>query len=101
MKFETGEHIDAAGTSLRGDVKTRKIDLIKVFGEPTYSTPSVDEKVTVEWIIQFENGTIATIYDWKRYELGTPGLFEEENYHIGGKKYESVDLVKEALGLAS
>jgi hypothetical protein len=46
----------------------------------------------------FDNGTVATIYDWKRYEMGTPALDEVFQYNIGGHSLQAVILVKQALG---
>lgn len=83
------------GTSLRGYVTTTLARLIEVFGEPEYYGEG--DKVTVHWAIAFEDGTIATIYDWKRYEMGTPGLTEVFQYNIGGEVMEAVELVKKAL----
>lgn len=97
MKFITGTDVDTVGTSLRGHIVARKSDLIDAFGEPTWDEPSGDNKVTVEWAIQFDNGVIATIYDWKRYELGTPDLFEEIEWNIGGNDFDAASLVKEVL----
>jgi hypothetical protein len=99
MEFMTdvrdGISIDSNGTSLRGEIRTTRAHLTEVFGEP-HVWPEGD-KVTLEWIIQFSDGTIATIYDWKRYELGTPDLHEVEDYHIGGNDFTASLLVKEAM----
>lgn len=83
------------GTSLKGYVTTTLARLIEVFGEPDYYPEG--DKVTVNWSILFDNGTVATIYDWKRYEAGRPGLTEVFQYNIGGLDTEAVSLIKEAL----
>jgi hypothetical protein len=83
------------GTSLRGYVTTTLAQLIETFGEPERYAEG--DKVTVHWSILFDNGVEATIYDWKRYEMGTPALTEVFQYNIGGHDYEAVSLVKEAL----
>ena len=81
MKFER-DFGATNGTSLQGYTETTKRKLIEVFGEPEYYDEG--DKVTVEWCLKFEDGTVATIYDWKRYELGTPALDELMHWNIGG-----------------
>jgi hypothetical protein len=59
--------------------------LVEVFGEPEGG----GDKTTAEWALEFEDGTVATIYDWKEYE--TPmGLY---HWHIGGLNNLAVDRV--------
>jgi hypothetical protein len=86
------------GTSLTGYITTTRAELENVFGKPSHeSFPSPYEKVTAEWGIKFDNGVVATIYDWKRYELGTPSFNEVYEWHVGGNAPEATSLVKEAL----
>ena len=83
MKF-TNE-ADANGTSLQGYVHAYYHQLVEVFGEPEGG----GDKTTVEWCLSFEDGTVATIYDWKEYD--TPlGLYA---WHIGGTSQRAVDRV--------
>jgi len=70
-------------TSLQGYVDATRQQLVAVFGEPE-PIESSDGKVTTEWIIEFADKTIATIYDYKRYELGAPKDDEVYEWHIGG-----------------
>ena len=81
MKF-TVDFNATNGTSLQGYTETTMRKLIEVFGEPEYYGEG--DKVTVEWCLKFEDGTVATIYDWKRYELGTPELDELMHWNVGG-----------------
>jgi hypothetical protein len=53
--------------------------------------------VTIQWGVLFEGGIVATIYDWKRYELGEPAEDEEMTYNIGGFSSEAVERVKEKV----
>lgn len=90
------------GTSLQGEISTTKAQLIETFGAPNWEssfdpTFHTGEKVTIEWAMVFEDGTVATIYDWKRYEEGTPDLNEVYSYHIGGMSPLAVERVTEAL----
>jgi hypothetical protein len=88
MKFTKDE--DASGTSLQGYVTAYYHQLVERFGEPNFYN---GDKTTVEWCLKFEDGTVATIYDWKEYE--TPmGKYQ---WHIGGKSKEAVWAVMDAM----
>ena len=90
---------DANGTSLKGYVATTYNNLIKAFGLPTFEIPpSKMDKVTIEWILRFADGTIATIYDWKGYGY-KPSPDEIYEWHVGGHHASVVALVKDELGL--
>ena len=87
MKFTTEAYAD--GTSLQGYVQAYYHQVVEVFGEPEAG----GDKTTVEWCLSFEDGTVATIYDWKEYE--TPmGL---HRWHIGGRNYKAVDRVTQTF----
>jgi len=43
--------------------------------------------------LEFEDGTVATIYDWKLYE--TP--YDEYQWHIGGKSFKAVERVLDVM----
>lgn len=100
MEFTT--NAETVGTSGQGYVfdKTRA-EIEAVFGKPTYDEQveefSGDGKVTVEWAINFADGTVATIYDWKRYELGTPAMDERIDWNVGGNSPRALALVAEML----
>lgn len=83
---------------------TTRAAIEKVFGKPTFDEAvedfSGDGKITVEWSLQFADGTYASIYDYKRYELGTPEMNEEYDWHIGGNSFRAVELVAQALGVS-
>lgn len=88
MKFTTDNN-SGCGTSLQGKMSAYYHQLVEVFGEPDGG----GDKTTVEWCLEFEDGTIATIYDWKEYE--TPmGL---HRWHIGGKNKSAVFAVMDAF----
>lgn len=85
----TNNYNDSNMTSLQGYVTTHYADLVKLFGEPLRG----GDKTTAEWILKFEDGTVATIYDWKEYT--TPmGWYD---WHVGGNKRTVVALVQEVL----
>lgn len=88
MKFT--KNADVNMTSLQGYMPARYDQLVAVFGEPDELG---GDKTTAEWCLQFEDGTVATIYDWKEYQ--TPmGMY---NWHIGGKSKTAVARVQEAF----
>jgi hypothetical protein len=75
-------------------VGTNYTRLVEVFGNPTEGpNANIDDKVTCEWCLEFEDGTMATIYDWK--EWNTP--MSEHRWHIGGKSFAAVERIYEAL----
>ena len=79
------------GTCLQGYVVATYEELTAAFG------PSVgpSDKVEFEWWVEFDNGTVSAIYDWKRYDKEPPvGLF---TWNVGGRSSEAVTLVEEAL----
>jgi hypothetical protein len=87
MKFITDA--DANGTSLQGYMRATYDQLVARFGQPDGG----GDKTTVEWCLEFEDGTVATIYDWKEYE--TP--MYAYDWHIGGRSKMAVFAVKEAF----
>lgn len=80
------------GTSLMGYVTATYEELVNVFGREHFGQ-SGDGKVNAEWCLEFADGTIATIYDWK--ESSIPLL--EYKWHIGGNSKIAVALVKLAI----
>jgi len=87
--------IASIGTSLQGHITTTMRELNSVFGEPTFYYPG--DKVTVEWEHTFDDGTVVTIYDWKRYDDGVPEMDEIVEYNIGGFNKDAAEKVKMAV----
>ena len=90
MNFKQAKFSDVNGTSLKGYLNAQYGILVTVFGEPHHT--NLDGKVQVEWELEFEDGTIATIYDWKEYQ---PVEYVTE-WHIGGHEKRAVELVTQA-----
>lgn len=88
------EEID--GTSLRGEIVATRAELTAVLGEPIQYEGG--DKVTIEWGVRL-GSTVATVYDWKRYEEGTPTDHEAIAYHIGGHDQKAVLLVQTLVEL--
>ncbi len=88
--FINSDLVEANGTSLKGFIMATYDQLVEIFGEPTYKG---GDKTTAEWKLQFYDGTVATIYDWKMYD--TP--LGQYDWHIGGYDIQSVNLVHDAF----
>ena len=97
MKFKTG--YIPAGTHLCGCFDGTRRQIEDVFGAPTFLLSDSNEKTTIEWQITFSDGTVATIYDWKRYSKKPLGLDEKYRWHIGGHGFDAVRKVSKALGI--
>ena len=92
MKFTNDASIN--GTSLKGYVIATYDELFDAFGEPDDGPNDLAaDKVTCCWRLQFEDGTVVSIYDWKESE--TP--LHRYDWHIGGKNSQAVDLVHATL----
>ena len=99
-KLTDGTEIN--GTSLQGFIEITYAELVDIFGEPSHThTPEVLEKTQAEWWLLFSDGTIATIYDWKRYGSPVEGCTE---WNIGGKdmdaEYQVTQAVKETRDIS-
>ncbi len=96
MKFVThqDEQIDTNGSHRQGYIKADYKDLVELFGRPGGGD---GHKVDWEWNILFEDGTIATIYNWKSgpnygyYDVG-PGQIREWN--VGGFSQDALNNIK-------
>lgn len=85
MKVYTKDEHPQTNTSLKGYVYTTYQKLVDCLGEPTYDTPSGDNKVQKEWVVNYE-GNNYTIYDWKTYDVEYT-MNELDEWHIGGSGY--------------
>ena len=93
MKFTNRANINMSG--LRGYVDTHYGELVSVFGQPD-AGPNADlDKTTAEWRLKFEDGTVASIYDYKtgRTPMG------DYAWHVGGYDDRAVELVQELINL--
>ena len=102
MNFKTHNDttIDINGTSLQGEVTATYAELCDLFGG---HHDGDGYKVDAEWYVQFADGTIATIYNWKNGknycgESGQP-LEQIDNWHIGGNSPQAETLVQIAIDL--
>lgn len=97
MQFENTPDLYVDGACLQGYLPAGYHDLVRVFGEPTYNETSGDGKVDIEWNLEFADGTVATIYNWKDFDGGQSAR-EAISYewHIGGHDKQSLYYVWDA-----
>ena len=94
--FKTGK-FNLGGTHRVGELDgVYKKDIEKVFGPPTWDQGSADDKVQVEWVIKFPDGTMGTIYDYKQYNVEPEDI---DYWSIGGRIGLAAYYVKKAMGL--
>ncbi len=106
--YWTTKDVNPCGACLVGTVTTSYEKLVEAFGKPTYVETTDDEKVDIEWDIDFgvadfenpDETVIATVYNWKDYDGGNEAMSSDSyEWHIGGHGYEAVECVRKALGL--
>ena len=101
MEFVTHKTkpIGCTGTCLQGYIDVSYSKIVDVFGEP--SGEHDDYKSDADWVVEFEDGIIATIYNYKdgKNYLGRRGTEKEDitDWHIGGFNKEVVELIKNAI----
>lgn len=98
------EGVDIGGTSAQGEVIATREEMLKTFGAPSFCDWDSGDKTTIEWDIFFTDGTVATIYDYKRIECGEESwavpMFDPFRWYIGGNSPRAVDMVKASLAKA-
>jgi len=99
--FRVVNNAATGGSHLQGEIICSYSDLVKAFGQPG----SGDEyKVDAKWEIVFDDGLIATIYNYKtgKNYNGPSGLIVEKirDWHIGGFEKEVVERICRILDLA-
>jgi hypothetical protein len=91
MKFTNRANINMTG--LKGEFPITFAELVEIFGAPDYGPNSDMDKTTCEWRLQFEDGTVASICD---YKVGYTRMGEYE-WHIGGHSAEAYTHVVDAI----
>ena len=86
--------IEITGTSFQGDIRLDYYDIVSRLGKPQDRD---GYKIDAEWNVEFDDGTVATLYNWKngRNYCGEDGLkpYQIEEWHIGGFSNDAVDKV--------
>ena len=98
MKFKQASFSDVDGTSLCGYVKSTYQELVAAFGEPLAG--SDDFKTDAEWMLKFQDGTVATVYNWKNGPNYLGSGYSLENirtWNVGGNSQQAVANVKAVL----
>ena len=102
MKFYRpgeGRGIVTSGTYLQGYVEATYQNLVDIFGNPTSDGDGY--KVDAEWDLVFEDGTVATIYNYKEGKNynGSSGYETEDitEWHIGGFDQSAVKRITATL----
>jgi hypothetical protein len=89
------------GGSLQGYIDISYAELIEKLGAPSENFD--DYKSDAEWTLKFEDGTGATIYNYKtgKNYCGAEGLETEDirDWHIGGESKKAVEKVFEYFGM--
>ena len=101
MTFKTHNDTDinVDGTSLSAYVEATFDQLVEAFGEPELGGYKTDW----EWAIEFDDGSVATIYNWKNGPnyCGIDGLhsYQIKKWNIGSKSmtpaWRVQDIIKE------
>jgi len=88
-----------SGTCLQGEIIADYNKIIEKLGSPCEGFDNY--KSDAEWVIEFEDGSIATIYNWKdgKNYLGEGGLdlCDIKEWHIGGKAKRVVAWVDDLI----
>lgn len=100
MKFELAKWSAVHAGGFLSDFELPYKDMVKIFGKPN-AGPSGDNKILVEWIMIFDDGLGASIYNWKDGKNYDPedGLTAEElfEWHIGGIDKKVVEYITEII----
>ena len=89
--------IDDNDTSLMGYMDVSYDRLVELFGEPCDGD---GYKTDAEWSIEFDDGTVATIYNWKNgpnYRGGYGDIKKIKEWNIGGKNHKAVDKIHKLM----
>ena len=96
MKYERTTNIN--GTSLKGYIEIPYLELVSKLPA---TIPSDEYKTDVNWGLEFEDGTIATIYNWKNGKnyLGEKGLDIENitKWNIGCNSAKAVEYINNII----
>lgn len=101
MKYKVNDAKSKIGGSLVGYIDISYKELKDRLGQPVVLD---DYKSDAEWVIEFEDGTVAWIYnykDGKNYNgaSGTPKT-QIRDWHIGGATGRSRELVHQLFGVS-
>jgi len=88
-------------SSKKGEISATFDKLTSVFGEPTQQSYEFGEKSDCEWVIEWDDGMVGTIYNWKNGKsyMGEDGLEIQDitDWCIGGHQDTVVDRINNLL----
>ena len=89
------KNIECSGTHLQGYIESKFEKLVLLFGEPIRGD---GYKTDAEWEIEWNDGVISTIYNWKdgKNYCGDDGSDVEDitEWHVGGFDKNAVSYVE-------
>jgi len=91
-KLKLDEFNKTSGTSYQGSVMTSLTSLKNILGAPSVTYADIDSKTRNEYLIEFDDGLVATIYDYKEYRAYDDDEIIE--FHIGGFDKRAVNEVR-------
>jgi hypothetical protein len=101
MKYVTHnekDNINVNGTHLQGTIECSIHILDELFGEGGYGD---GYKVDCEWEIEFEDGTVATIYNWKNGQnycgINCIDMVDNTDWHVGGHNEKALLYVRKLV----
>ncbi len=100
-KTHNEEPIDINGTHLQVRIKADYTELTALFGLPEERT-GFTYKIDWSWSIKFDDGTIATIYNWKsgpNYGHNDVTARDITIWNVGGHSMDAGSLVNKVLGV--
>ena len=99
LKVKKADWKAVNGTSLKGYIGCDYATLVEVFGKE--HSDGDGYKVDAEWCLQFSNGVVATIYNYKdgKNYCGEDGYDKEDltDWHIGGKSRLAEETVEQYI----
>jgi hypothetical protein len=94
----TTSNVNVNSTSLQGYIQCNYVNLCAMFGAPV--TKGLD-KSDAEWSIKFDDGQVATIYNWKNGKNynGDAGMATHNiiHWHVGGKSPAVVERIEQLI----
>jgi len=99
--LKQGKEVPTTDTTLQGYIACSYTHIVDVLGPP--EAGSSDNKTTANWSIKFDDGIIATIYDWKvgTAYLGKTGITPEQvlEWCVGGYTSQALHNTQALLAL--
>ena len=100
MSFKSVHWEAGARTFGQGQISVSYEHLVKIFGKPDPDAGD-DFKTDAHWVLEFEDGMIATVYNWKNGpKYGGPDIKWVLEWNVGGFGPEAFDRIVEVLGPA-